>query len=333
MKHSKVGIIHNEPIPKGEPNWESSADVLAQVEAIETALTELGQPHARIPFTRDLARFVSQVQAAGITKAFNLCESVDEDPLLIGHPAAVLELLAIPFTGSSAMALLLSTDKLTVKRLLTASGLRTPPFFLYEGGEVLRPAGLNFPVILKPRFQDASIGIEQESVVADSVELLPRLEALYTRYGPILVEEYVVGREFNVSLFGYPQPRVMPLAEIDFSGFPAELHRIVSYKAKWDEDSFEYHNTQRIFPDNLPEVLQQTMRRMAQECFGLFGLRDYARVDLRLDPQGRLSILEINANPCLSPDAGFPAAVAESAMGYTEMIKEFVRLVSSRATL
>jgi D-alanine-D-alanine ligase len=333
MRHLKVGIIHNEPIPKGEPNWESSADVLAQVEAIEGALTELGQPHVRIPFTRDLGRFVSQVQTAGIIKAFNLCESVDEDPLLIGHPAAVLELLAIPFTGSSAMALLLSTDKLTVKRLLTASGLRTPAFFLYEGGEVLRPAGLNFPVILKPRFQDASIGIEQESVVEESTELLPRLEELYARYGAILVEEYVVGREFNVSLFGYPKARVMPLAEIDFSGFPAELHRIVSYKAKWDEESFEYHHTQRIFPDNLPEPLQQAMRHMAQECFHLFGLRDYARVDLRLDQQGHLTILEINANPCLSPDAGFPAAVAEGSMTYTEMVGEFLRLVSLRVAL
>lgn len=333
MKHLKIGLIHNEPIPKGEPNWESSADVLAQVEAIEGALNVLGQPHVRIPFTRDLGSFVSQAKTAGIAMAFNLCESVDEDPLLIGHPAAVLELLSIPFTGSSAMALLLSTDKLTVKRLLTASGLRTPPFFLYEGGEVLRPAGLNFPVILKPRFQDASIGIEQASVVEESADLLPRLEDHYARHGAILVEEYVAGREFNVSLFGYPQARVMPLAEIDFSGFPTELHRIVSYKAKWDEDSLEHQHTQRVFPDNLPETLQQTMRCMAQDCFQLFGLRDYARVDLRLDGQGRLAILEINANPCLSPDAGFPAAVAESKMTYTEMIGEFVRLAALRVAL
>ena len=330
MKHLKVGIIHNEPIPQGEPNWESSADVLAQVEGIEGALNELSQPHVRIPFTRDLGCFVSQVQETGINVAFNLCESVDEDPLLIGHPAAVLELLSIPFTGSSAMALLLSTDKLTVKRLLSASGLSTPAFFIYEGNEVLRPAGLNFPVILKPRFQDASIGIEQESVVENIGDLLPRLEELYARYGAILVEEYVAGREFNVSVFGYPHPTVMPLAEIDFSGFPADLHRIVSYKAKWDEDSFEYHHTRRIFPDTLPEALQQTMRSMAQECFSLFGLRDYARVDLRLDQQGRLTILEINANPCLSPDAGFPAAVNKNAMTYTEMIEEFLRMVSLR---
>jgi len=333
MQHLKVGIIHNEPIPAGEPNWESSADVLAQVEAIEASLGELGIPCTRIPFSRDLAAFVTAVQEEGIALAFNLCESVDDDPLLIGHPAAVLELLRIPFTGSSAMALLLSTDKLTVKRLLAASGIRTPAFFIYEGGEVLRPGGLNFPLIMKPRFQDASIGIEQESVVRSSKGFLARLEELHARYGSILVEEYVEGREFNVSLFGYPKPKVMPLAEIDFSGFPADLHRIVSYKAKWDEESIEYHNTVRCFPDNLPESLQRAMRRTARDSFALFGLRDYARVDLRLDALGRLNILEVNANPCLSPDAGFAAAVAESKMSYTEMIGEFIRFAALRVAL
>ncbi|MGV1100850.1 D-alanine--D-alanine ligase family protein [Thiovibrio sp. JS02] len=333
MHHLKVGIIHNQPVPEGEPNWESSVDVLVQVEAIEASLAELAIPSVRIPFSRDLAAFVARVREEAIAVAVNLCESVNDDPLLVGHPAAVLELLRIPFTGSSAMALLLSTDKLTVKRLLAASGIRTPPFFLYEGGEVLRAGSLNFPVIMKPRFQDASIGIEQESVLRSSKGFLARLEEFHARYGAILVEEYVAGREFNVALFGYPKPRVMPLAEIDFSAFPPDLHRIVSYKAKWDEESFEYHHTPRYFPDNLPEPLQRAMRRVARDSFALFGLRDYGRVDLRLDALGRINILEINANPCLSPDAGFAAAVAESKMNYTEMVGEFIRFVAMRVPL
>lgn len=330
MTPLRVGLIHNQPLARGEENWESSADVLAQVEAIEASLGELGCASTRIPFTRELGGFVKALEESPIDAAFNLCESVDEDPLLIGHPAAVLELLGIPFTGSSAMALLLSTDKLTVKRLLAASGLRTPAFFLYDGGEVQRPADLNFPVILKPRFQDASIGIEQDSVLHSSKGLQNRLETYHARYGAILVEEYIAGREFNVSLLGWPRPRVMPLAEIDFSGFPDGLHRIVSYRAKWDEDSFEYQHTRRCFPDNLPDPLQRTMRRVARDCFQLFDLRDYARVDLRLDSLGRVNILEINANPCLSPDAGFAAAVAQSTMGYTEMVGELLRLVTLR---
>ena len=125
----------------------------------------------------------------------------------------------------------------------------------------------------------------------------------------------------------------MPLAEIDFSEFPADLHRIVSYKGKWDEESFEYNHSPRCFPNNLPAPVQQAMRNMAQECFTLFALRDYARVDLRLNQKGELYILEINANPCLSPDGGFAAAVAENKMNYTEMVGEFIRLVALRVVL
>ena len=330
---TKIGLLFNEPLPQGVPNWESSVDVMVQVDAIERALVELGHIPVRIPFTRDLGTALARINVAHPQLVLNLCETVDEDPLLAGHPAAVLELLGLPFSGSSALALLISTDKVTVKYLLRGAGLPTPPFFLYEGGEIIIPPGLCFPVILKPRFQEASIGIAQESVITQKAKLDTALHHFYDQYGSILVEEYVEGREFNIALFGYPKALVMPLAEIDFSEFPPDLHRIVSYKAKWDEDSFEYQNTTRCFPDNLPHPLQSAMCRVAEDGFALFGLRDYGRIDLRLDALGRINILEVNANPCLSPDAGFTAAVAESKMTYTEMVGEFIRFVAMRAAL
>lgn len=332
MKTPPIGIIYNEPLPEGTPNWESSADVLVQVEAIEQALVELGHASVRLPFTRDLAATVARIQAARIDRAFNLCESVDEDPLLIGHPAAVLELLGIPFTGSPAMALMLSTDKVAVKQLLHGAGIKTPAFFLYDGGEATVPAKLPLPVILKPRYQDASIGIDQDSVVSRRADLSATLKRFYTRYGPILVEEYVTGREFNISLFGHPVPRVMPLAEIDFTGLPDHLHRIVGYRAKWDQDSVEYRHTGRVFPDDLPAPLVQRMQRLAADCFRLFGLRDYGRIDLRFDEHDEPQVLEVNANPCLSPDAGFAAAVAESGTDYTGMAREFLCLLETRVS-
>lgn len=306
---------------------------MVQVETVERALLELGHLPIRLPFTRDLGAALAQIKSAQPELVFNLCETVDENPLLAGHPAAMLELLGLPFSGSSALALLLSTDKAAVKHLLRGAGLPTPSFFLYEGGKGILPCDLRFPVILKPRFQEASIGIDQESVITKKGDLSAALHQFYDKYGPIMAEEYVEGREFNVALFGYPQPRVMPLAEINFSQFPAGLHHIVSYKAKWDEESFEYHHTHRYFPDNLPESLQRAIRRLAQDCFAFLGLRDYGRVDLRLDTLGRINILEINANPCLSPDAGFAAAVAESKMSYTEMVGEFIRFAAMRVAL
>jgi D-alanine-D-alanine ligase len=326
----KIGVIHNQPIPKGEPNWESSLDVMVQVDAISNALAELGHAPTALPFTRDLGAFVDRLQREATEVVFNLCESVDEDPHLIGHPAAVLELLGLPFTGSSSMALTLSTDKLLVKRLMVAAGIRTTPFFSYEGGDVPKPPALDFPLIMKPRWQDASIGIDQESILLSGKGLRKTLGDYYQRFGPLLIEEYIEGREFNVSLLGDPLARIMPLAEIDFSGFPPGLFRIVGYRAKWDEESPEYRCTRRVFPDDLPPDLARSIRRVARECFRLFGLRDYGRVDMRTDDRGRVNVLEVNANPCLSPDAGFTAAVARADLGYRGMVGELLDQVSRR---
>jgi D-alanine-D-alanine ligase len=326
----RIGIVYNEPAGEGEPNWESSADVMTQVKAVETSLGELGHDPVRMPFVRDLATFTLRLRRETITTVFNLCESVDDNPHLIGHPAAVLELLDIPFTGSSAGPLMTSTNKLLTKRILQGAGIQTPAAYLYQGEKNIKTTGLHFPVILKPQYEDASIGIDQDSVLMDSDQLLPALQRLYGQHGPILIEEYISGREFNISLFGFPTPEVMPLAEIDFSGFPEDLHRIVGYKAKWDPDSFEYKETKRIFPNNLPWSFASQMASVALECFHLFGLRDYGRVDLRLDKDNIINVLEINANPCLSPDAGFPAAVAESGKKYTEMVDSFLQFIAAR---
>jgi D-alanine-D-alanine ligase len=326
----RIGIVYNEPIREGEPNWESSADVMVQVKAVADSLGELGHEPVLLSFVRDPAAFCAKIHQEAIACAFNLCESVDDDPHLVSHPAAVLELLDIPFTGSSSVTLTTTTNKLIAKRIMQGAGIRTPAALLFQGERNIQSAGLSFPVILKPQFEDASIGIDQDSVLTEPDRLLPALRRFYETYGPILVEEYIPGREFNISLFGFPSPEVMPLAEIDFSTFPDDLHRIVGYKAKWDPDSFEYRETRRIFPDNLPWHFASQMASVALECFHLFDLRDYGRVDLRLDADNTINVLEINANPCLSPDAGFPAAVAENQMTYTGMVGEFVSFLTAR---
>ncbi len=325
-----IGLVHNQPIPEGQANWESSVDVMAQVEAIETALIDLGFAAVRLPFTRDLGLFVQQIEKARITTAFNLCESVDDNPQFVAHPATVLELLNINFTGSAASTLMTTTDKHLVKLALEAAGLPTPKSWLFSGGEPRDYRGLQFPVILKPQFQDASIGIDQESVVTEPSQLPATLREFYSAYGPIVVEEYIDGREFNISLLGSDQPELMPIAEIDFSGFPDDLFKIVGYRAKWAPESIEYRQSKRIFP-SLPTKLATELAMVAVRCYQLFGLRDYGRVDLRLDAGAKPYVLEINANPCLSPDAGFPAAVQSSGLNYQAMVEKFVSMVSARS--
>lgn len=330
MHKTRVGIIHNEPAPACQEFSEASHDVLVQVEAIERVLRESGYPTVRILFTRDLNGFTQRMREAQVHAAFNLCETVDEDPRLAGHPAAVLELMEIPFTGSPSMALMLTTDKLMTKRLLRARGIRTPDYLVYEYFGSFNPAILNFPVIAKPRYQDASVGIDQESVFKNKKELLNNIERLYAHHGTLIIEEFLEGREFNISLIGHPRARVLPLAEIDFGQFPADLHPIVGYKAKWDRSSFEYNHTPQIFPMDLSPGLTANIENTASDCFRLFLLRDYGRIDIRMDKAGRIHVLEINANCCLSPDAGFAAAAEHSGSSYSEMVIELLDSVMKR---
>jgi len=330
MSTGVIGILHNQPAPPGHPFAAASRDVLAQVDAVEQALRETGHRTVRLPFSGDVGQVLAQLRSGGCRLVVNLCETVNEDPRTAGHPAALLELLGLPFTGSPSAALTLTADKVLTKRLLLACDIRTPAFRVYDGppGPDLR--GLRFPLILKPRYQDASIGIDQGSIFADEEQFLAGAGALFHAHGPLCLEEYIAGREFNLSLFGFPSAAPLPLVEIDFSAFADDLYPIVGYRAKWDQASFEYHHTPRVFPEDLAHDLARELRSAAMACFELFELRDYGRVDLRVDPHGRVYVLEINANPCLSPDAGFAAAAEKAGIAYPELVRRLVGFASGR---
>jgi D-alanine-D-alanine ligase len=331
MTPRRIGVVYNEPIPSGLAFSEASRDVLDQVEAIVSSLEQLGHRAVRLIFTRNLEDSVRRIEKEKIEFAFNLCESVDEDPRFVGHPAAVLELLGIPFSGSPSFTLMLTTDKLMTKRLLKANGIRTPSYQVYDGFSPLDTEALNFPVIIKPRFEDASIGIDQDSICSDDRELKKRLSDFFSRFGPLLVEAYVEGREFNVSLWGYPAANVLPIAEIVFERFPEGMYPIVGYQAKWNKSSFAYNHTHRRFPTNIPDTLLGRIKTTALKCYRLMAIRDYGRVDIRVDRLSRIHVLEVNANPCLSPDAGFVAAFQNAGMSYLAMTEALVSLMDQRA--
>jgi D-alanine-D-alanine ligase len=330
MRKRIIGIVYNEPTPLGHAFSEASIDVMVQVQAVEEALEELGHATVRIPFTWDVGGFIQRLNSEGAEMIFNLCETVDEDARFSGHPAAVFELLRVPFSGSSSMALMLTTDKFVTNRLLKANGIATPRCAIYNTVESAYPSGLRYPVIVKPRLEDASIGIDQESIFENEQELKRRIGGLCERFGSLLIEEYIEGREFNISLFGYPSARSLPAAEIDFSDFPQGVYPIVGYRAKWDETSFEYHHTPRKFPHDIPPFLLRSMERTALKCARVLMLRDYGRVDMRVDGNGKVQVLEVNANPCLSPDAGFAAAIEEAGTTYSQMVGCLVSFMAQR---
>jgi len=325
-----IGIMHNVPVDSGRPFSEASTDVLTQVHAVGEAFYALGHPWEAVPFSKDFRPVMDRIARDDFSLMINLCESVDEDARLCGHPAAMLEMLKTPFSGSPAMAMMLTTDKLLSKRLLTASRLTTPGYVFYDGKRPLRTSALAYPVIVKPRFEDASIGIDQDAVFECEEDLRIGIPDFFERFGDLIVEEYIAGREFNVSLFGYPEALLLPPAEIDFSAFPDGLYPIVGYRAKWDKSSFEYHHTPRRFAADLPAGLLAAIQDAASFCFQFFMLRDYGRVDMRVDGAGKIHVLEVNANPCLSPDAGLAAAAEKAGWSYVQLIERLLSFVIQR---
>ena len=186
------------------------------------------------------------------------------------------------------------------------------------------------PWIIKAVWEHASRGLGDENIVpAAEAESLPqRLRQRQRQNGrPWFAEQFIAGREFNLSVLDGPAgAEVLPPAEIDFSAFPPDKPRIVGHAAKWREDSFEFHHTPRRFDfPAADEELLDRLRDLARSCWELFHLRGYARVDFRVDDDGQPWILEINANPCLSPDAGFAAALTRAGIAYDEAIRRIVQ--------
>jgi D-alanine-D-alanine ligase len=248
-----------------------------------------------------------------------------------------LDAIEVHYTGSPARALYLLADKVEAKRRLRLAGLPTPDWLCDSGSAWQAPGpapatarpGAATRYIIKPRHEHASCGIDADAVVdaPDPGRLKTRLSEREAKLGtPCFAERYVEGRELNLSLLaGGRGPEVLPPAEILFDGFPAESPRIVDYRAKWDPGSVEYQGTPRRFdfpPADWP--LLEELARLARSCWYLFGLRGYARVDFRVDERGRPWILEINANPCLSPDAGFAAALDRAGISFQESVERIL---------
>jgi D-alanine-D-alanine ligase len=320
-----IALLHNEVHP--QEATADDRDVLQQVAAVGTALQSLGHQTSTLPCSLDLLSVQRHLRTHRPDCVFNLVESLGGTDRLLHVVPALLESLAIPCTGSPALALHLSTDKLAAKQRMRDCGLPTPAWFveLVEGSEPWT-AG---PYIVKAVYEHASFGLDEAAVAHfDSPDQLADslAETAERMSRPCFAEAYIDGREFNLSLLASAQgPLVLPPAEIVFQNWAPDQPRIVGYRAKWQEDSAEYTGTPRTFQFSAADrSLLNELRVLAVACWEIFQLRGYARVDFRVDKIGRPWILEVNANPCLSPDAGFAAALAEAGIDFTEAVARIV---------
>lgn len=328
----RVVVLHNEP---GENAAVDDLDVIVQRNVVVNALQENGHEVSCLECSLDLEATRNQLLRHVPDVVFNLVESLGGTDRLMGMAPMLLDAMEIPYTGAQTDAMMNSSNKLTAKKRLSAAGLPTPPwhstrkperngFRLHGSGSQAAVEGSN-RWILKPVLEHASFGIDDDAVVAvtGTTSLDRHLRSRERKVArPHFAELFIEGREFNLSLLN---GKVLPPAEIDFVDFPPGKPHIVGHLAKWDPDSFEYLQTPRrfLFPASDRQLLKQ-LSQLARDCWQLFDLSGHARVDFRVDQQGRPWILEINANPCLSPDAGFSAALVEAKIPFSFAIQRII---------
>ncbi len=326
-----IAVVHNAVTDPARPD---EADVLVQVDAVSEALNGLGYDPIPVPCTLDLNALKQTLETMRPLGVFNLVESLENCGSLIHVVPALLDTLAVPYTGCPAAAVYATSHKVMAKERLYLAGLPTPAWINPFPADMPWQGGMDSGDdpgslwIIKSVWEHGSLGLETENLNTGTAKTVTRL--LKARApglgGACFAENFISGREFNLSLladrFGVT---VLPPAEILFPDTPSDRPAMVGYRAKWITDSHEYNNTPRRFdfaPADTPLLAE--LETLARRCWQLFHLAGYARVDFRVDPEGRPFVLEINTNPCLSPDAGFAAALDRAGIPYTHAISQIV---------
>jgi len=327
----RILVVHNQPVlPADHPEAESEHEIVAIAAMVRDVLLRAGY-QAEVMAVGEPCALVERLGRDRPAAVFNLFEGTARDGASESVVAGLLEWLGIPFTGCPSTAMTLARHKQRAKYLLRGAGLPTPHFHVIESstslgqGPLVSLPRLRWPVIVKPALQDGSVGIDQGSVVSSAAALTRRAEELLHAYpGPVLVEEFIDGREFNAAVVTVPRPQALPLSEIVFH---REGNRwpIVTYEAKWRTGSAEDLATRPVCPAEVTSALAERLQELAWRAFALFDCRDYARIDLRLTPDEEPFILEVNPNPGYHPEAGLARALAAAGRSWEGFTVELVR--------
>jgi D-alanine-D-alanine ligase len=324
----KIAILHGEVAKEAGPDEQ---DVLEEVTFVSGGLVRLGHEPITVPVSLNLEKTMQTLISLRPTIVFNLVESLSGKGSLIHIAPALLDVLGIPYTGTRTEAMFLTSNKLLAKRALAGAGLPTPAWFSEAKKPEITTGEETW--IVKSLWEHASVGLDEDSVLFDAKQDRIVEETATRRKqlgGACFAERFIDGREFNVSLLAgrrdpVSDPEVLPPAEIRFDTYPPGKVRVVGYKAKWVQNSPEFAETTRRF--DFPQTdapLLERLTELSLQCWRLFDLRGYARVDFRVDAEGIPWILEVNANPCLSPDAGFLAAAAQAKMKFTDVLTRII---------
>jgi len=320
----KVAVLHDR-VP--ENATEDQRDVLIEIETVSKALDNLGYEPVNVTFTLNIEKAIKTLRAVKPAFVFNLVESVEGQGQLIHIAPAILDYCKIPYTGAGTDAIYITSNKLLTKKLFASSHIPTPPWVSVENFDD-KDVAPDTCYIIKSLWEHASLGLDEDSIVRikNAAQLRRELNRRSKKLGDCYAEVYIEGREFNLSLLAKKGgPEVLPPAEIIFENYPPGKKRIVGYRAKWVANSFEFKHTPRTFDFPKEDTpLLKKMTRISRKCWEIFGLRGYARVDFRVDHAGKPWVLEINVNPCISPDGGFFEATQQAGLCFNKVIERII---------
>ena len=339
MARERIVVLYNtdyDAEQAANANNPDATSVRASAKAIASALIESGYT---VELTGvhgvEVYDVLAKIAANMPDLLFNLCESMEADPRNEPTFAGLLDLFKIPYTGANLLALASCLYKHRTKDILIAHGVPTPPYrYLRNDADLADPAleTLDYPWFVKLAHEDASLGITEANVVADVAALRARSrELMHGHKQAVIAERYIEGREINVTLMGHGDSvQVLPLHEIDFAAMPSDRPRIVSYAAKWDENHVDYAGTKPVPLRDISASVVAEIERVSREAWRAVELRDYGRVDLRVDASGVPWVIDVNPNPDISPDAGCTRAAAAAGMSHPQMVDRIARLALER---
>jgi D-alanine-D-alanine ligase len=329
---ARVAIVYNKPeVSRYSSAGEETAvfGVLESVYAVNQALIKLGHEVSQIALSPPNEQIKNELSASNIDVLFNLFEGFCGFPETEALVPDIAEELKIPYTGCPGSVLRLALDKAKAKILMKSAGIKTPSY------QVLKPKTVNdfnltYPCIIKPRNEDASHGISDMSVVSDFAGLKRQVTVISDSYGgDALVEEFVDGREFNDTVMGNTNLRVLPPSEIVYT-LPEGMPRLLTFSAKWEKGSVYYLNTQVTCPAQITPAEKSVIAETVLKAYSLFGCKGYARVDMRLDKDGNVNIIELNPNPDISPGTGAARQAAAAGMSYAKFIDKIIQSAFER---
>ncbi len=321
------------PIPEEEypaylatEDWATEREVLRSLERLGHEARILGIHDDLEPIWRELARDPPDV-------VFNLCEGFAGDRAFEPHLVSLFELFRIPCTGTGAAGLLLCKDKGLTRKILSYHRIPAPKFAVLRRTEkrIWLPRELQYPLLIKPLEWEASEGIAKPSYAESAGDAEERLEYIHRKLETdAIAEEYIDGRELYLGVMGNERVKTLPVRELYFDAVPEGEPRIATFRAKWDDEYREKWGIKNAFARTLPEGVERRLAALSRKVFGIMGLRGFARMDLRLRPDGRIYFIEANPNPALGELDDFAVSAAKAGLDYDTLIARILDLSLGR---